>query len=114
MNGDPKRSSKGELVAGADSVIELSVEGVDAPDECAVDAGVIVAARSRETNLPFSRGWPFQELFRARLLVNAENKCPKENVYNTFEARGDSEMLGRWTLNGVTLDDVTWDVRRRR
>ena len=114
MNGDPKRSSKGELVAGADSVMELSVEGIDAPDECAVDAGVIVAARSRETNLPFSRGWPFQELFRARLLVNAENKRPKENIYNTFEARGDSEMLGHWTLNGVMLDDVTWDVRRRR
>ena len=74
MNGDPKRSSKGELVAGADSMMELSVEGVDAPDECAVDAGVIVAAWSRETNLPFSRDWPFQELFCARLLVNAEIK----------------------------------------
>ena len=51
MNGDPNKSSKGELVAGADRVMELSEEGVDAPDECAVDAGVIVAALSRETNL---------------------------------------------------------------
>ena len=42
MNGDPKRSSNGELVPGADRVIELSVKGVDAPDDCAVDVGVIV------------------------------------------------------------------------
>ena len=74
MNGDPNRSSKGELVAGADRVMELSEEGVDVPDECAVDAGVIVAALSRETNLPFSQGWPFQELFHARLFVDAENR----------------------------------------
>ena len=55
-------------------MMELSEEGIDAPDECAVDAGVIVAALSQETNLPFSWGWPFQELFRARLLAEAENR----------------------------------------
>ena len=46
MNGDPNRSLKGELVLGIDKVIELSVDGVDAPDNCAVDAGVTVAAWS--------------------------------------------------------------------
>jgi len=46
VNGDPNRSSKGELVPGVDKVIELLVDGVDAPDDCAVDAGVTVAARS--------------------------------------------------------------------
>ena len=74
MNGDPNKSSKGELVVGADRVMELSEEGVDAPDKCAVDAGVIVPALSRATNLPFSRAWPFQELFRTRLFADAENR----------------------------------------
>lgn len=46
MNGNPNRSSKAGLEAGADRVIELSVEGIDTPDELGVDAGVIVAARS--------------------------------------------------------------------
>ena len=44
MSRDPKRSSNSELIPGVDRVMELSVEGVDAPDDCAVDVGVIVAA----------------------------------------------------------------------
>lgn len=67
MNGDPKRSSNGELVPGADRVIELSVEGIDTPDDCAVDAAVIVAARSQEMNLPLCHGWSLQELETASL-----------------------------------------------
>ena len=47
LKGDPKRSSNGELVPGAEWVIELSVEGVDAPDNCLVEAGVTVAVFSR-------------------------------------------------------------------
>jgi len=34
VNGDLNRFSKGELVPGADKVIELSVDGVDVPDDC--------------------------------------------------------------------------------
>ena len=56
MSGDPKRSSNGELAPSADRVIELSVEGVDMPDDCAVDAGVIVAAQFRAMNLPLCCG----------------------------------------------------------
>ena len=56
VNGDPKRSSNGELVPGAERAIELSDEGVDAPDDCVVEEGVIVAALSRATNLPLCRG----------------------------------------------------------
>ena len=56
VNGDPKRSSNGELVPGAERAIELSDEGVDAPDDCVVEEGVIVAALSRAMNLPLCRG----------------------------------------------------------
>jgi len=56
VNGDPKRLLNGELVLGAERVTELSVEGIDAPDDCAVEAGVMVAARSWATNLPLCHG----------------------------------------------------------
>jgi len=56
VNGDPKRLSNSELVLGAERVTELSVEGVDAPDDCAVEAGVTVAARSQAMNLPLCHG----------------------------------------------------------
>jgi hypothetical protein len=100
VNGDPKRLSNGELVPGAERVMELSVEGVDAPDDCAVEAGVTVAARSRATNLPLSRGWSFQELDSASLLMTVEDEviCMK-----TLKARGD---FGDDRPFNVECDDV--------
>ena len=62
MNGDPKRFSNGDLVPGSDRVIELSVNGVDSPDNCAAEVGVMVAAQSQVMNLPLCHGWSFQEL----------------------------------------------------
>ena len=56
MNGNLKRSSNCELVPGFDKVIELSVEGVKAPDTCAVNVGVIVDAWSWAINLPLCHG----------------------------------------------------------
>ena len=49
---------------------ELSVDGVDVPVDGVVDAGVIVAALSLDMNFPFCRGWFFQELVGARLLMS--------------------------------------------
>ena len=78
-NGDPNKSSNGELMVGVDRARELSVEGVEVPEDWVVEAGVMVAARSRETNRPFSRGWPFQELECASLLIAivSESICKK-------------------------------------
>ena len=50
---------------------ELSVDGVDVPVGGVVDDGVIVAALSLDTNFLFCRGWFFQELVGAKLLMSA-------------------------------------------
>jgi len=62
VNGDPKGSSNGEPVLGIDRLIELSVDSIDSPDNCAAEADVTVAAQSQVTNLPLCCGWSFQEL----------------------------------------------------
>jgi len=67
VNGDPKGSLNGEPVLGIDRLIELSVNGVDSPDDCAAEADVTVSVRSQATNLPLCHGWSFQELEYASL-----------------------------------------------
>jgi len=47
---------------------ELLVEGVDVPEDAAVDEGVMVAALSQSANLPLILGWLIQEVVGARLL----------------------------------------------
>lgn len=74
MNGDLNKFLNGELVPRFDRVIELSVEGVNVPDDCAVVAGVIVAAQSQATNLPFCHGWSFQELECTKLLMGVKDR----------------------------------------
>jgi len=49
---------------------ELSVDGVDVPEDGVLDEGVIVAARSRGMNLPLLLGWSFQDVLGARLFMS--------------------------------------------
>ena len=53
--------------SGTESVRELSVEGVDVPEDAELDEGVIVAARSRDTNFPLTLGWSLQEFLGTRV-----------------------------------------------
>ena len=53
--------------SGTESVRELSVEGVDVPEDAELDEGVIVAARSRDANFPLTLGWSLQEFLGARV-----------------------------------------------
>lgn len=54
--GDPKGSSNSDVVPIVERARELSVEGVEAPDACADEVGMMVTALSRATNLPLCRG----------------------------------------------------------
>ena len=69
-------------MAGVDRARELSVEGVEAPEDWVVEAGVMVAAWSRAMNQPFCRGWPFQELDCTSLLIAnvSESICKKTRL----------------------------------
>jgi len=61
--------------------MELSVEGVDVPVEgvdVPVDEGVMVAARSRETNRPLTRGWSLHETLGARLFLSIEDRVNRQ------------------------------------
>jgi len=55
-------------------VSELSVEGVDVPEDGVLDEGMIVAALSRGMNLPLLLGWSFQDVLGASLLMSVENE----------------------------------------
>ena len=87
-SGGSSGSSNGESNSG-DSVIELSEEGVDVP----VDDGVMVAALSRDANLPFCRGCSFQVVLGARLLVCVGDEMV-DNAESTPSTRAGSEIMG--------------------
>jgi len=75
--GGSKGSLNGELESGTESVMELSVEGIDVPVEgveVPVDEGVIVVAQSQETNRPLTRGWSLHEMLGTRMFLSAEDE----------------------------------------
>ena len=47
-NGDSNRSSNGELMAGVDRARVFSVEGIKVPEDCVVEAGVMVARTTQQ------------------------------------------------------------------
>lgn len=55
-------------MSGTKSVSKLLVEGIDLPEDPVLDEGVMVAALSREINLPLLLGWSLQDVPGARLL----------------------------------------------
>ena len=55
------------MESGTESVRELSVEGVDVPEDAELDEGVIVAVWSRDTNFPLTLGWSLQEVLGTRV-----------------------------------------------
>ena len=55
------------MESGTESVRELSVEGVDVPEDAELDEGVIVAAWSWDTNFLLTLGWSLQEVLGARV-----------------------------------------------
>jgi hypothetical protein len=65
-------------------MMELSVEGVDVPEDAVLDDGVIVAALSLGANLPLILGWPIQELLDARVLVGAGDEVVDNGVVPTI------------------------------
>jgi len=57
-----------------ESASELSVDGIEVPEDIVENNGVIVAAQSQGTNLPLTHSWSFQEVLGARLLASVETK----------------------------------------
>jgi hypothetical protein len=87
-------------------MMELSVEGVDVPEDAVLDDGVIVAALSLGANLPLILGWPIQELLGARVLVGAGDEVV-DNEGNTREARAGFGDYRPADVDVVTLGGVT-------
>jgi hypothetical protein len=87
-------------------MMELSVEGVDVPEDAVLDDGVIAAALSLGANLPLILGWPIQELLGARVLVGAGDKVV-DNKGNTREARAGFGDYRPVDVDVVTLGGVT-------
>ena len=62
------------------------MDSINVPEDAVDDEGVMVAARSRGTNLPLTRGWSLQVLLGARMFVSIGDdgfdKCWR-HVYNT-------------------------------
>lgn len=74
--------ANGELMAGVDRARELSVEGFEVPEDCVVEAGVMVSAWSQAMNWPLCHGWSFQELDCASLFITtaSESICKKTQL----------------------------------
>ena len=100
-----KGSSNGQAGSKSEREIELSVEGVDVPEDAVLDDGVIVAALSLAANLPLTLGWSIHKLLGARMLVGAGDDAVDniENTHETQAAFGDNRP---WK----TLDVRCWTV----
>jgi hypothetical protein len=88
------------------------------PEDGVLDAGVMVAARSRGTNRPLTLGWLFHMLLDARMCFTTVGDDGVDKTARTrllHELISDKIAVRCWTSDVAVLDGVTltWDDGRK-